>query len=80
MAKRSHVFHPNPYMLMSKMNKIPSRKLGENVGSGKCMERIHYKMLEHASNYANMIDRRYEELDVATVRGSDGVIYLCQLF
>lgn len=79
MAAANEVFHANADKLLS-MLETPSDYLGENVGRGKSIQEIHEEMMENKSDVYNMSDRRYREMGMATAKGKDGNLYLCQIF
>ena len=55
-------------------------QLGENVGRGRTLLRANERMMEEASNVWNILDSRYTEMGMATAKGKDGKVYICQLF
>jgi len=54
--------------------------LGENVASGASIRSIHDEMVYNVANIRNMTDRRYKQMGMATALGSNGELYLCQIF
>lgn len=79
MASENALFHSTPDELQSKFNR-PSRRLGENVKRGDTIRKIHEAMMKDVSDKINILDRRYTHMGMATARGSDGNLYLCQVF
>jgi len=79
MADENTLFHSIPDELQSKFNRR-SRRLGENVARGDNIRNIHKFMMGSTTNKNNIIDRRYTNMGMATARGSDGKLYLCQVF
>lgn len=58
----------------------PCRVFDENIACGKSMQDIHTDMLKNEANRKTMIDQRYSYMGMGTARGSDGTLYLCQIF
>ena len=54
--------------------------LGENVGAGESIRAIHHEMMQNLGDSRNMTDRRYKEMGMATARGKNGELFLCQIF
>jgi len=79
MASSSTVFHAEISELQSKLNR-PFRRLGENVKRGDCIRSIHAHMMATVSERNNILDRRYTQMGMGTALGSDGKLYLCQIF
>lgn len=79
MATSDKLFHSDPDSLQSQFNR-PSRRMGENVAVGANIRDIHKKMMTTASDKHNILHRCYTHMGMATVKGSDGQLYLCQVF
>lgn len=79
MAAEETVFHSAPSTIQEHFQR-PSRRLGENVAKGDNVRDIHAKMLLNTANRNNILDRRFIHMGMATSRGSDGSLYLCQVF
>ena len=79
MASEGRLFHTDPVDLQTKLNK-PARRLGANVAKGETIRDIHRGMMQTLSDMNNIIDRRYTNMGMATARGANGEIYLCQIF
>lgn len=79
MASSKTVKHSDLNKLLGQMTGV-NHKLGENVSRGKTWSSGHRKIMDEASNYCNVIDPKYREMGVATAKGKDGKIYICQLF
>ncbi len=79
MAAEEDVFHSSPSTIQEQFHR-PCRRLGENVAKGADIHSIHAKMLQNTANRNNMLDRRFTHMGMATSRGSDGSLYLCQVF
>mmetsp|Transcript_7861 Transcript_7861/g.17080 ORF Transcript_7861/g.17080 Transcript_7861/m.17080 type:complete len:112 (-) Transcript_7861:250-585(-) len=56
------------------------KKAGQNVGQSSSCEKTHLDMMLNAGDSSRMIDRGYTHLGVGSARGSDGKVYVCQLF
>lgn len=80
MAAKGAVFHHNAPDLCEALETEPMLRLGENVVSGADPLDMHMQMLEFVTNYTNMVDGRYEDVGLASARGSDGQFYLCVIF
>ena len=79
MAAQNELFHPAPCELQESFNRR-SRRLGENVARGDNIRDIHKFMMATRSDKNNILDRRYTHMGMATAKGSDGKLYLCQIF
>ena len=79
MAASHKLFHSDPAALPQKFNR-PSRRMGENVAVGATIKDIHKKMMATPSDKHNILHRRYTHMGMATAKGSDGQLYLCQVF
>lgn len=79
MAAECRLFHSEPFEIQSSFSRT-SRRLGENVARGATIRKIHKAMMEKLSDRNNILDRRYSNMGMATARGSDGMLYLCQVF
>ena len=79
MASRKSLFHTEPAELQSKFQRV-TRRLGENVARGESIRSIHKDMMATRSDKNNILDRRYTHMGMATARGSNGELYLCQVF
>lgn len=79
MAESNTLFHCTPDELRTKFSR-PSRRMGENVRRGDCIANIHKAMMKDRADRSNIMDRRYTHMGMATARGSDGNLYLCQIF
>mmetsp|Transcript_29068 Transcript_29068/g.66611 ORF Transcript_29068/g.66611 Transcript_29068/m.66611 type:complete len:171 (+) Transcript_29068:138-650(+) len=56
------------------------RRAGQNVGRSSSCEKAHLKMMLNASDASRITDRAYTHVGVGAARGSDGTVYVCQLF
>ena len=79
MAADDIVFHSSPSTIQEQFQR-PCRRLGENVAKGVDVRTMHAKMLQNTANRNNILDRRFTHMGMATSRGSDGTLYLCQVF
>lgn len=79
MASARRLFHSTPEELSAKFQR-PSRRLGENVGCGESIHDIHKDMMKNRANKNNILDRRYTHMGTASLKGSDGKLYICQVF
>lgn len=81
MASVSTTYHADPNQLCSKVSrKRPNNRMGSNVAKGKELRDLHDEMKKKASNYANMMDNRYQAFGIGTARDANGDLYLCQIF
>lgn len=79
MASENKVLHADEMELLSKLER-PTDILGENVARGESIRSIHQAMCKIKSDIYNMTDRRFTEMGMATARGPDGDLFLCQIF
>jgi uncharacterized protein YkwD len=79
MAAEADVFHSSPSTIQEQFHR-PCRRLGENVAKGADIHSIHAKMLQNTANRNNILDRRFTHMGMATSKGADGSLYLCQVF
>jgi len=56
------------------------RNVGENVGRGPDVASIHNAFMGSASHRANILSSVFTEVGVGTARGSDGQLYVSQVF
>ncbi|CAB9528912.1 expressed unknown protein [Seminavis robusta] len=80
MAKELETFHSEASDTVSKLKETSFEVLGENVARGDSIEYIHMKMANRKPDFANMMNFRFTEMGMGTACGSDGKIYLCQLY
>lgn len=80
MADRDQLFHSDPVELQYKFNR-PTRRMGENVAVGASIRDIHKRMMEETeSDKHYILHRCYTHMGMATAKGADGQLYLCQVF
>ena len=56
------------------------RAVGENVGVGPDVASIHNAFMGSSSHRANILSSTFTEVGVGTARGSDGQLYVSQVF
>ena len=56
------------------------RAMGENVGVGATVSQIEQAFMSSAPHRANILSSSYTEIGVGTARGSDGQLYVDELF
>jgi uncharacterized protein YkwD len=79
MAQRTMVYHSVRSIeeLRAKLDKI---HVAENVQSGDSITQMHqHVMSDRKVSFQNIVGK-FEEFGMATAKGSDGKLYLCQLF
>lgn len=79
MADKSDLFHSFAGEIQMNFNR-PSRRFGENIARGKAIHDIHMQMMRNRADRNNILDRRFTNMGMGSVRGSDGNLYLCQIF
>jgi len=79
MASQTKLFHSSPTEFNEKFSRR-FRRLGENVKSGDNIKQIHTTMMTTVADRNNILDRRFTHMGMATARGADGKLYLCQIF
>jgi len=57
-----------------------SNKVGQNVGWAPSCEEVHLHMMSLAGDRSRIVDLGYTEVGVGTARGSDGSVFVCELF
>jgi uncharacterized protein YkwD len=82
MAEEDQLFHSNPEELREEIaGQEVGRRIGENVAKGADLRAIHKNMMTNSlADKNNLLDRRYTSMGVGTGKGSDGTLYLCQIF
>lgn len=55
-------------------------KLGENVGVGMTVERLHNAFVASPSHYRNLVDRAFTRIGVGVVVGRDGALFTAHEF
>ena len=79
MAAENRLHHAAPAELQASIAR-PCRIIGVNVFRGESVRAIHNKMMESPSDVRNMLDLRYVQFGMATARGPEGDLFLCQIF
>lgn len=79
MAADEKMFHSDPRELGDSLG-LQSRRLGENVARGSSVRDIHSGMMRTRAHKNNILDRRFTHMGMATAKGSDGKLYMCQIF
>lgn len=79
MADQRQLFHSFPGEIQLNFSR-PSRRFGENIARGASIQNIHNEMMRIRGDCNNILDRRYTNMGMGSVRGSDGNLYLCQIF
>jgi uncharacterized protein YkwD len=82
MANAQHLFHSDPCDIQSKFQR-PCRRMGENVAVGSNIRDIHVRMMKNTESNTdknNILHRCYTHMGMATAKGADGQLYLCQIF
>lgn len=79
MAAEAAVFHSEPSEIQEAFNRS-SRRFGENVKRGYSIRSIHDQMTCTEADLVNIVDSRYTHMGMATAKGADGRLYLCQVF
>ena len=80
MAAEGKVRHSDSRDLQARLKEQVGEHLGENVGAGESIRAIHHEMMQNVGDSRNMTDRRYKEMGMATARGKNGELFLCQIF
>jgi hypothetical protein len=55
-------------------------RLGENVGVGSTVSQIHRAFMASSPHRANILSTSYTQVGIGTARGSDGKLYVDELF
>lgn len=56
------------------------RNVGENVGSGGSVSRIHTAFMNSSGHRSNILSSAFTEVGIGTARGGDGLIYVSEVF
>lgn len=56
------------------------RNVGENVGSGGSVSRIHTAFMNSSAHRSNILSSTFTEVGIGTARGGDGLIYVSEVF
>ena len=77
MAARHGIYHNNS---------LPSEvggnwaKLGENVGRGSSVSQVHNAFMDSSTHRVHILDSAYNQIGVGVFRGSDGYVYVTEVF
>ena len=76
MANRTRLYHS------SSATRPPAgfRTVGENVGRGHTSDSVHRALKSSSGHYRNMVSPSFRAFGVGTAYGSDGRIYVAQIF
>jgi hypothetical protein len=79
MAQQLMVYHSVRTIeeLRAKLQKI---HVAENVQSGDSIPQMHQHVMSDRKVFFQNIMGNFEEFGMATAKGTDGKLYLCQLF
>ena len=77
MAKADQISH-NPNL--SSAVKADWQKLGENVGVGMTVAKLHQAFIDSPTHYKNLVDPDWTHLGVGVVLGRDGAIFTSHQF
>lgn len=76
MARHRTVRH-NPYLETQVRN---WSAIGENVGRGDTENQIHRAFMDSYYHRANILSRTFRHMGIGTARGSDGRLYVDEIF
>ena len=77
MAKADQISH-NPDL--ANAVKADWQKLGENVGVGMTVAKLHRAFIDSPSHYKNLVDPAFTHIGVGVVLGRDGAIFTAHQF
>ena len=76
MAARRSIFHNSSLSSQA----CCWRSLGENVGAGQSQSQVQRAFMSSSSHRANILSSRFNEIGVGVATGSDGKIYVDEVF
>ena len=76
MASRRSIFHNSS--LTSEVRGW--RAIGENVGRGPTVSGVHNAFMSSSSHRAHILSGRYKQIGTGVVKGSDGYLYVTEVF
>jgi uncharacterized protein YkwD len=76
MAAQHRLFHSN----LSSGITPGWRTIGENVGDGGSVDIVHNLLVNSAPHRANMLNPAFNQVGVAVVRTSDGLVWVAEEF
>jgi hypothetical protein len=80
MMQRGDIYHnPNLSSDITALG-VNWRMVGENVGMGPDEDTIEAALLKIPHHYENIVRPNFNDIGVGVVKGSDGVVYLVQVF
>ncbi|GKY91903.1 hypothetical protein MPSEU_000161900 [Mayamaea pseudoterrestris] len=79
MALRETIFH-SCHTVKELKSHLGSLFVGENVQRGKTIRDIHDNMLACRAQRQNVLSLQFQELGIGTCKGTDGMLYMVQLF
>lgn len=81
MAQRKIVFH-SVNSVTALRDKLESVHVGENIQRGTSILQMHQECMSPLSGFlrANVLSREFDEMGMGTAVGTDGIVYLVQLF
>jgi uncharacterized protein YkwD len=79
MALRKMVFH-SVNSVTALRDKLESVHVGENIQRGESISLLHEECMSQGILRANVLSREFDEMGMATAVGTDGIVYLVQLF
>lgn len=77
MAARHAIYHNDSLPSQAGGN---WRKLGENVGRGSSVRQVHNAFMGSSSHRVHILDSRYNQVGMGVVHGSDGYVYVTEVF
>jgi uncharacterized protein YkwD len=81
MAVDGKMIHISPSVVTAALKDKTCRRLGSNVAKGLTIREIHENMMQFKQSHKNnIIDRRFLNFGMGTALGTDGDLYLCQIF
>jgi len=83
MAEKGELFHSHAEELYETLLGYDTSlsRIGENVVKGSDLTTIHKNITRKSiSDLNNLLDRRFIAMGVGTAKGTDGSLYLCQIF
>lgn len=81
MAADRRMIHISPAVVTCALKDKTCRRLGSNVAKGQTIREIHGNMMQYKQSHRNnILDRRFINFGMGTALGTDGDLYLCQIF
>jgi uncharacterized protein YkwD len=80
MAQRKMVFH-SVNSVRALRDKLESVHVGENIQRGESILQMHQECMSQSGFLrANVVSRDFDEIGMGSAVGTDGIVYLVQLF